>query len=143
MNENKNAIDAVGIITAEMNRLPRIGGEIGGLIGGYIPAATQEMVEGLSSMLIERIAALESRIEMSQLDKRDFAELFKSLYLLTLRSHRLEKIESATAIFSNLLLKEGDSEKLSYTELDHFMRCLDALSSGALQLFAKLAKFLM
>jgi hypothetical protein len=32
---------------------------------------------------------------------------------------------------ANLLLKPGDPGKLTYTELDHFVRCLDALSIGA------------
>src|SRR5262249_49733712 len=48
------------------------------------------------------------------------------------RTHREEKLRAAAGLLANLLLKPGDPGKLSYTELDHFVRCLDALSIGAI-----------
>ena len=44
---------------------------------------------------------------------------------------------------ANLLLKEDDSEKLQYSELDHFSRCLESLSIGAIHILGltyKIAK---
>ena len=67
------------------------------------------------------------------MNKDEFAELFKSCYLSIVRTHRESKLKAATSILANLLLKEGDSEKLSYTELDHFARCVESLSSGAVE----------
>jgi hypothetical protein len=34
------------------------------------------------------------------------------------------------------LLKEGDPEKLDYTELDHYVRCLEFISVGAVEVLA-------
>ena len=39
-------------------------------------------------------------------------------------------------MIANILLKDGDPEKLSYTELDHFSRCLEALSVGAIEVLS-------
>ena len=39
-------------------------------------------------------------------------------------------------LVSNVLLRDGDPEKLSYTEIDHYVRCLDLLSVGGIQTLA-------
>jgi hypothetical protein len=48
------------------------------------------------------------------------------------RTHREDKLRAAANILANLLLKPGDQAKVSYEELDHLIRCVDALSTGAL-----------
>ena len=48
------------------------------------------------------------------------------------RTHRDEKLRAAANILANLLLKPGDQAKVSYDELDHLIRCVDALSIGAI-----------
>jgi hypothetical protein len=65
-------------------------------------------------------------------DKDEFAELFKSCALVMARTHRDEKLHAAANILVNLLLKAGDPAKVSYDELDHLIRCVDALSTGAI-----------
>ncbi len=84
-------------------------------------------------LLSERVEELRDRIDAEAVDKDDFAELFKSCYLSIVRSHRDEKLKAATAILANLLLREGDPDKLTYTELDHFARCVETISSGAVE----------
>ena len=59
--------------------------------------------------------------------------MFKSCCLTIVRSHRDEKLRAATAILANLFLRENDSDKLTYTELDHHARCAETLSSGAVE----------
>jgi hypothetical protein len=48
------------------------------------------------------------------------------------RTHREEKLHAAANILANLLLRTGDPAKSSYEELDHLVRCVDALSIGAI-----------
>ncbi len=84
-------------------------------------------------LLSERVEELRDRIDAEAVDKDDFAELFKSCYLSIVRSHRDEKLRAATTILANLLLREGDPDKLTYTELDHFARCVETMSSGAVE----------
>jgi hypothetical protein len=58
--------------------------------------------------------------------------LFKSCSRIMERTHRDEKLRAAANILANLLLKQGDLAKVSYDELDHLIRCVDALSIGAI-----------
>ena len=44
-----------------------------------------------------------------------------------------KKRSAAVRLIANILLREGDTDKLTYTELDHFVHCLDKLSIGAVE----------
>ncbi len=59
-----------------------------------------------------------------------------------MRTHRKEKIKAATSLIANVLFKDGDPEKLNFTELDHFSRCLDSLSIGAIDVIANVANYI-
>jgi hypothetical protein len=69
-----------------------------------------------------------------------FAVEWASCYLVVVRSNREEKLHAATALLANLLLRPGDPSKASYEELDHLVRCLDALSSGAVSVLGAAAR---
>ena len=75
---------------------------------------------------------LENRIDVEAVNKDEFSELFKSCYLTIIRTTQESKLRAASAILANLLLRHDDPDKLSYTELDHLVRCVDSLSSGAI-----------
>jgi hypothetical protein len=75
---------------------------------------------------------LKERVDVDAVDKEEFSELFKSCYLVIVRSNREEKLRAAAAILANLLLRPGDPAKSSYEELDHLIRCIDGLSIGAI-----------
>ena len=79
------------------------------------------------------MVALQDRIDTEVVNKDEFSEIFKSSYLLIQRSHQQRKIQAAVNLIVNILLKKDDPKRLSYTELDHFARCLDLLSIGALE----------
>jgi len=83
-------------------------------------------------LLGETLKTLEGRIDVDAVNKEDFSELFKSCYLIVVRSQREEKLRAAANLLANLLLKTSDPAKVSYEELDHLVRCLDALSIGAI-----------
>ena len=127
---------SLAIIKAGLALTPFVGGAIASLVGDYIPTATERSINRALELLGKRLKELEHRIDVEAVDKDDFAELFKSCYLSIVRSHRDSKLKAATAIIANLLLRESDPDKLTYTELDHFARCVETLSSGAVEVLS-------
>jgi hypothetical protein len=123
---------ALIVVKAALNAVPVVGGSIASLIGDYIPLSTQRSIERSGELLAKRLADLEGRIDSDAVDKDEFSELFKSCYLTIVRTSQEVKLRAAAAILANLLLRPGDPEKLSYTELDHLTRCLGSLSIGAI-----------
>jgi hypothetical protein len=131
--QGKSSSDhALATIKALINLVPLVGGAIASLIGDYVPVSTQGAVERTIHFLGDKLTSLEARIDVDLVDKEEFSELFKSCYLVIIRSHREEKLRAAANLLANLLLRPGDPCKASYEELDHFVRCLDALSTGAI-----------
>lgn len=128
---------AIALVKAGMNLLPGYGGAIASLIGDYIPTATQRNLAMAVELLEKRLIELDQRIDVETVNKEEFAELFKTAYLIIIRSHKEERIRAAMRLVANLLLNKDDPEKLSYTELDHFARCLDQLSIGALAVLSQ------
>lgn len=117
---------------AALNALPIVGGSIASLVGDYVPISTQRSIEKATELLQNKLISLEGRIDVDAVNKDEFSELFKSCYLVVIRTTHESKLRAASAILANILLKPGDGEKLSYVELDHFVRCLDGLSTGAI-----------
>jgi hypothetical protein len=122
----------IAVIKAGLNAVPVVGGSIASLIADYVPTSTEHSIEEAMKLLAEKLASLEGRIDVEAVNKEDFSELFKSCYLVIVRSNRQEKLHAAASLMANLLLRSNDPKKSSYEELDHFVRCLDALSIGAI-----------
>jgi hypothetical protein len=122
----------IAAIKAALNAIPLVGGSIASLIGDYVPTSTERGIRRALELLEEKLTALSGRIDIEAVNKDDFSELFKSCYLVIVRTNREEKLHAATALLANLLLQPNDPKKSSYEELDHLVRCLDALSSGAM-----------
>ena len=59
----------------------------------------------------------------------------KAIYA-SIKTTRQEKIQAAANIVANAMLADGDPQKISYSELDHFLNAVDALSAGALHVLA-------
>lgn len=123
---------ALAIIKAGLSAVPVVGGPIANLIGDYVPTSTQRSIQRSVELLRRRLEDFGDRIDASSVDKDEFTELFKSCYLTIVRTHQKSKLRAATALLANILLRDGDPDKLSYTELDHYARCLDSLSVGAI-----------
>jgi hypothetical protein len=142
MSEKKASDHILSLVKAGLNLDPYgVGGMLSSLIGDYLPSSTERSVKELARHLVEEIKRIDSRIDSGEIDQDEFTELFKSAYLVAVRTHRQEKIHGAAHLLANLLLKKGDPEKLSYTELDHFVRAIDALSHGALHVHGVLVRF--
>jgi hypothetical protein len=111
------------------------------MLGDRLHAETQRAIYDCMHLLAIRLDQLEGRLDEAQIQNNDFLELFKSAYLVVIRSHKKERHIGAANLLANLLLKSDDSERLSYTQLDHFVRCLDNLSIGALECLAAIYEF--
>jgi hypothetical protein len=51
---------------------------------------------------------LKDALTWKVVDKEDFSELFKSCYIVAVRTNRHEKPNAAAALLANLLLRPGD-----------------------------------
>ena len=129
----KGSDHTISAIKAGLATIPVVGGAIASLIGDYVPNSTEKSVDRALNELRQRISSLEDRIDPETVEREDFSELFKSCYLVIVRTHQQEKRRAAVRLIVNILLRDGDSEKLTYTELDHFVHCLDRLSIGAIK----------
>lgn len=123
---------ALALFKAGLSAAGPIGGIVANLIGEYVQTHTEHSRERAIELLRSQIKELENRLDPDTVNKDEFAELFKTVYLTIVRTHQEEKLHAATALIANILLRDGDPEKLSYTELDHHARCIDALSIGAI-----------
>lgn len=128
---------ALALVKAGLSTVPFVGGVLSSLVGDYIPTHTQRSIDRMLAELAARLGQLEGRLDPENVDKDEFAELFKSCYLVAVRTHQAEKLRAVAGLLSNLLLRRGDSLRLSYTELDHFARCLDGLSIGAIRVLVE------
>ena len=120
-------------IKAALSSLPFAGG-IASLIADYVPSSTEKSVRKAISQLQNRLEQLGERVDLASVDPDEFSDAVKSFLLLTQKTSREEKLRGAANLFANLLLKNDDPERLTYTEADHFWRCLDSLSIGAIRL---------
>src|SRR3981081_2827213 len=122
-----------GLVVAKtlINAIPVLGGSLASLVE-FIPTANQRNTQQAIRFLGERLANLETRIDVDAVDKEEFSEFFQSFSRTMGRTHRDEKLRAAANILANFLLKPGDQAKVSYDELDHLIRCVDALSIGAI-----------
>jgi hypothetical protein len=127
---------ALAVIKAGLNAVPVVGGSIASLIGDYILTATQKTIERTLDTIRAQVEQLGDRIDPESVNRDEFSELFKSSYLVIARTHHEAKLRAAAALVVNILLRKGDPDKLSYTELNHYARCLDQLSSGAVEVLA-------
>lgn len=131
---------AISAIKAGIAAIPVFGGVLSSLIADYIPDKTNESVETAISYLRYRTELLDNRIDLENVNKDEFSELFKSCYLTILRTHKKEKLEAAVNLITNALLKGSDEERLSFTEADHFSHSLEQRSYGSIHVLLAAAK---
>lgn len=127
---------ALSTIKSGLSAVPLVGGPLASLLGDALQSHTDHALQRAIELLSERLLALEGRIDLNAVDRDELAELFKSCYLVIVRTHHEQKLKAATALVANVLLRTDDPERLSYTELDHFVRCLDSLSIGAIEVIS-------
>jgi hypothetical protein len=123
---------ALNVAKLAASLVPYGGGVVAELIGDYAPTSQRRALEKTLELLNEKLSSLESRIDVEAVDKEEFSELFESCVVLLRRNRRDEKLHAAANLMANLMLRPGDTAKAPYEELDHLVRCVDALSAGAI-----------
>jgi hypothetical protein len=103
----------IAVIKAGLNAVPVVGGSIASLIDDYVPTSTERSIEKNLNLLAEKLTSLEGRIDVEEVNKEDFSELFKSCYLVVIRSNHEEKLRAAAALMANLLLRSNDPKNLT------------------------------
>lgn len=109
-----------------------VSGTIIQAIDGFRAAAREKLSEAFQ----RRVRDLEARLDPGHVTSSEFAELFVASLSLAERTQQREKLYAAANILANSLLADGDSDKRPFEELDHFMRCVDGASVGALHVLA-------
>ncbi len=113
------------------------GGGIASLLTDYVPESRDRARDKLLGELANKLRQMENRLDGRLLTqdefKSQFAEIFDCTLVIAMRSRQDEKLRGAAALLVNLLLHENDPAKMPFTEVDHFVRCLDFLSLGAIQ----------
>jgi hypothetical protein len=128
---------ALSAIKAGLSTIPVVGGAIASLLGDALQAHTDRAIRRSTELLSQRLRILEGRIDFTAVDRDEFAELFKSCYLVMIRTHHEQKLRGAAALIANMVLRSDDPDRIPYTELDHFVRCVDALSIGAFEVLGE------
>ena len=137
----KTARDNIfNFIKAGFATMPWCGG-IATLIDEYIPKSTEISLNKFLKYVGEKIKELKDKMDFKIIDKEEFTETFKSCYLGIIRTTREEKIKIFARIFANIFLKEGESEKIKYEELDHLIGTMDNLSIGSLKVMVTAYKY--
>lgn len=130
----------INSVKALLATVPFTGG-IASVIADYVPKSTERAVWKAIEYLNARLDALGNRIDRNTVDEDEFSDSIKSFLRLSQRSSQDEKLKAAANILANIMLKDGDPDKLSYSELDHFSRCVESLSIGALRVLGECYSF--
>lgn len=130
---SKNRKYIASLVKAGLSAAGPLGGPIASLIGDSVSAHTERSIEKALKELENQLAILDKRLDLDYVNRDELAELFKSAYLVIIRTHQDEKIKAAASLITNIMLRHEDKDKLPYIQLDHFCRCLDVLSIGAIQ----------
>ncbi len=123
-------------VKAALQFFPLVGAPVSSLIGDYVDGHTQRSINEAVDVFHQRITELGDRVDSEFVLRDEVVEVFKSCYLTIIRTHNHDKLRAAANIVANALLKERDPDKLGYTELDHFTRCIENLSTGAIEVLS-------
>lgn len=128
LSENIWAAIKVGVAA-----VPSVGGFLSTFLDECLSRSTHRAVVKAMQFVHERVEGLEDRVDAKTVDEDELSDAWKSFMRSSVSTSQDEKLRAAANLLANTLLHPGDPEKLSYTERDHFVRCLDALSIGAIQ----------
>src|SRR6266566_1148850 len=99
--EKKPSDHVLAIVKAGISVVPIVGDPIASLIGDYIPTSTQRSIEQAIEELRRQLSELENRVDPEAVDREQFAELFKSCYLVLVRTHQAKTRKAAVRLIVN------------------------------------------
>lgn len=128
---------ALSAVKAALSATTPLGAVVASLISDAVQAHTDKAIKRAIELLRDQIDRLQDRIDLDAVNRDELAEVSKACYFIILRTTREEKLRAATSLIANTLLREGDPDRLDYDELDHFIRCIDSLSAGAISVLGQ------
>ncbi len=131
----------VNMVKATLSSLPfPLAGGLASLIADYVSKSTERAIWKAMELLNEKLQDLGDRIDTGSIDEDEFSDTVKSFLMTIQKTSQEEKLRGAANLLANVCLKDGESDKLPYTEIDHFFRCLESLSVGAIYVLGVVCK---
>lgn len=127
---------ALKVAKAGVAAIPFVGRPLASLMSDYIPTAWQRSINQFCRHLEEEVTRLGDRLDTEHVDKNEMADLIQRAIHTSIKTTRQEKTQAAATIVANAILSPDDPDKISYTELDHFLNAVDSLSVGAFHVLA-------
>jgi hypothetical protein len=103
----------------------------------YERDAYEESARLAGELLEKKLIELRERIDLECLQRVEVIDLIKRCTVMAEQTHYREKLVAAANILGNAVLRDADPAKRPYEELDHFARCVEVLSIGAIRTFQK------
>lgn len=107
-----------------------------GALTAQLPNAHARANQRNIDRILARIRELDDRLDAETVKRDEFVDLAKRIFLLLDNTQYEEKANVAIEILLNGGLQDGDPEKRPFDELDHFSRCVSALSIGAIKVLS-------
>lgn len=130
------------LIKTALSALPPYGGAVASILGDYINGRRFKSLEDTINFIKIRLTHMESRINEEELEnnKNHTVELFQNCMIIAASTVNEDKLKILAAIVVNSLLATSDSERISFSELDLFSRCVDNISGDSIQVLCALYK---
>ena len=122
----------ITIFKASLASFPYAGGATI-LLDEYLFKSTERAISKSFNMFNERLNEIEDRLDLESVNEDQLSDTIKSFFQIVIYNSHEDKLKAAVNILTNLLLNSKDVEKLSYNELNHFTKCIDTMSVGALE----------
>lgn len=130
MLEHVSAIGA-GLLEAVVQQHPEAAPVLAGL-AAYVGVDRAKFRKQVLEKLAERIAECEHRLDTEAITREGFAEIFSSVIETINKTDHQVKIDAAINVLENSLLKDGDADKIQFTELEFFAAAVSSLSIGSI-----------
>lgn len=121
--------------------VPLAGGPIASLLADARAIAESKrvdsLVEAIASGLKNNADAIR-QVDNAKVSREDFAELWLAACTVAENTTKQKKIDAAANIIVTFMLRDAIDKPPPYTELDHFMRAVGSLSTGAIETLAKM-----
>jgi len=125
--------DIIEVIKATLSGVSDMAASIATLIEDYVPASRMSAIQRTFENFGNCLKVLETRIDPAIIHKDEFIELFDLSLPVIIRTTQAKKLNLVSALLANIFLKEADPQKLPYPEIDHMLRCVDNLSTAAIE----------
>lgn len=109
-------------------------------LGKYQSALRRKSQDKFNSEFEAGYKRLGARIDKEGYKPNEFYEMYMLTSEAAAKTARDAKLKILAELLVNVILKPGDPDKLPYSELEHFTRCVDALSEHAIEMLGLIVR---